>query len=281
MSEEKLSSCAPSLPMPSTIQPEPSRGHVGIGQRELALRMRVAQQEIDCRADAGIGEVAQPAHRRLGSALAAEIGQRDQEMRLPLQACAAPPSASFRRRRRQSAAAAISASIAASRSAIVVSNSRSSTSGRRRAQSRRKSERSKTAARKSRTGPACASNAASRGRPRPAAAAAKSGKVALGLAAVERHERLRRPRPGRRLLPFRCRGSCRHGSPFSGNTIDDNKSGIAGGKIEAAAVELHDRLGEAQAEARARLRAALLQPHETLGGALAVGFVGNARTIVG
>ena len=46
-------------------------------------------------------------------------------------------------------------------------------------------------------------------------------------------------------------------------------------------MELHDRLGEAQAEARTRLRTALLEPHEAFGGALAVGLVGNARTVVG
>ena len=48
-----------------------------------------------------------------------------------------------------------------------------------------------------------------------------------------------------------------------------------------AAVKLHHRLGEAQAEAGARLRAALLQPHETFGDALAVVLVGNARAVVG
>ena len=52
-------------------------------------------------------------------------------------------------------------------------------------------------------------------------------------------------------------------------------------QIKPPAVELHHRLGEAEAEARARLRAALLQPHEALGGALAVVLVGNARPVVG
>ena len=69
--------------------------------------------------------------------------------------------------------------------------------------------------------------------------------------------------------------------PCSGKHHRNDKAGIGGGKVEAAAVELHDRLGEAQAEARTRLRAALLEPHEALGGALAVGFVGNAGAIVG
>ena len=84
------------------------------------------------------------------------------------------------------------------------------------------------------------------------------------------------------LLRFAAAGFAVIYSAFFAETlIDDDKSGIAGGKLEAAAVEFHHRLGEAQAEARARLRAALLQPHEALGGALAVGLVGNARTVVG
>ena len=74
----------------------------------------------------------------------------------------------------------------------------------------------------------------------------------------------------------------RHSSFASGKVIVTTvRSGIVVRKVQPPAVELHHRLGQAEAEARARLRAALLQPHEALGRALAVGRVGNARAVVG
>ena len=57
---------------------------VEIRQFELALAMRVAQQEVDGGARAGIGQVTQPPYRQRRFGLAGKIGQRDQEMRLGL-----------------------------------------------------------------------------------------------------------------------------------------------------------------------------------------------------
>ena len=120
-----------------------------IGQLQLALSMRVEEQEVDCRVDAGVGEdrsAARPSlpHRprrrdrpaRSGNALRASA-VRSAIIRL------ASLTSSAR------GLAAISLSSASSRCSTVRSNRASSISGRRRAQSRRKSERSKTAPRKS------------------------------------------------------------------------------------------------------------------------------------
>ena len=85
MSEEKFSSCAPSLPMPSTIQPEPLAGTSGSGSSSLPWACASRSRKSTRRADACVGKIAQPAHRRFRSAFAAEIGERDQEMRLQLQ----------------------------------------------------------------------------------------------------------------------------------------------------------------------------------------------------
>ena len=169
--------------------------------------------------------------------------------------------------------------IASQRSAIVWSNSASSITGRRRAQSRRKGDRSKMAARKSRTSPAPERSPASRGSLRRAAA---------------RRSRQSRPPPHR---VERRQGEAQlQSSPVSadfgfrpaiypplacGKAMTTAKPGSAWDQVETAAVELHDRLGETQPETGARLRAALLEPHETFRGALPVFFVGNAGAIVG
>ena len=187
--------------------------------------MRVAQQEIDRRADAGIGKIAQPAHGRLRPALAAEIGQRDQEMRLQLQ----------RAQRRHQRGLGNAVGEGGCRDLGIDRREprgnrrveqRSSISGRRRAQSRRKSERSKAAARKSRTGPACESNAARRGRPR------------LGGGCGEARPGRARPRRGRaaraaaasttRLAPcsLRCRCFALMARPCFRKHHRDNKAGI-------------------------------------------------------
>ena len=87
MSEEKLSSRAPSLPMPSTIQPEPSPGRAGSGSFSLPWPCGVAQQEVDggarCRRRRD-RSARRTVVSRLG--LAGQVGQRDQDMRLALQA---------------------------------------------------------------------------------------------------------------------------------------------------------------------------------------------------
>ena len=81
-----MSSCAPSLPMPSTIQPEPSAGAFRIGQLQLAaVDARRAAGSRSRRSRRSIGELAQPADGRLGVGFAGQIGQRDEEMRLQLQ----------------------------------------------------------------------------------------------------------------------------------------------------------------------------------------------------
>ena len=68
-----------------------------VRQLQLALLMRVAQQEIDGRAGAGVGKIAQPAHRRLRIRLAGEVGQARSGNALRASGCAAPSSGRFRR----------------------------------------------------------------------------------------------------------------------------------------------------------------------------------------
>ena len=109
--------------MPRMTQPEPLPGIFRIGQLELALPVRVEQQEVDRRVDAGVGEAAQPLDRRRRIGLAGKIGQRDQEMRFELQPAqrhhqAASLTSSAR------GLAAISSSSASSRCSTVWSNRR-------------------------------------------------------------------------------------------------------------------------------------------------------------
>ena len=157
-------------------------GIVGIGQLELALRMGIAQQEIDGRADAGVGKIAQPAHRRLRHPLR----RRDRPARSGnaprASACAAPPSALLSRDalgeggrgnlgvdRRQ--AARRSSRRTAGR-AFRAAGGRNR-AGNRRGRRRRRGSREPA--------PPAQSSAASRGRPASAAAAKKFGEIALAL----------------------------------------------------------------------------------------------------
>ena len=57
--------------------------------------------------------------------------------------------------------------------------------------------------------------------------------------------------------------------------------GLPGKRSSLPVVKLHDRLGEAEAQARAGLGTAFFQPHEAFGDAGAVGIVGNAMAVVG
>ena len=205
-----------------------------------------------------------------GFRLAGEIGQRDQEMRLALSVGAAPSSGSLSE---TASVAAALGDLGSDRSQPRLDRldrkAHRGSAGARRAVSRRNGDRSNTAARKSWTAPLPARNFASRAspsscgrgqrsRPVPRRARLRSSGTSLaagcqqpaGFDAVSQP-----PSPSSVLLP-------------SGKTHDHGQSRIAGQKIKPAAVELHDRLGEAQAEAGTRLRAALLQPHETLGRAL-------------
>ena len=145
----------------------------------------VAQQEIDCRADARHRRGRSAAAPSSRSGLAAEIGQRDQEMRLRLQRAQRRHQRGFRHLR-SAASRAIAALIAASRLAVVCRTARRALAGRRRAASRRNGERSKTAR----------EEIAPRRRLRRAArqAAASSASAA---AAARSGERRARPRCGR------------------------------------------------------------------------------------
>lgn len=72
-----------------------------------------------------------------------------------------------------------------------------------------------------------------------------------------------------------------HLSAFEiGKVSTTDNPGVRGQQCKGAAVKLHDRLRQAQAEARAGLRSALLEPDETLGGSLAIAVVGDARTVI-
>ena len=190
--------------------------------------MRVAQQEIHRRADAGIGKVAQPAHGRLG----ARSRRRDRPARSgnapPISACAARAISAVSETPSAKAAAATSALIAASRSAIVVSNSGRAVpagGGRSRAGNRKDRRR-----RPGNRAPAPASTAA-----RPAAAGrvsaatpAISARSRSAARAVERQRAAAAPsEPGWSFRPRRLpRLSPSWLDLASGNTIDDGKAGI-------------------------------------------------------
>ena len=60
-------------------------GPVAVGQRELALVVRLAQQEVDRRTHGRVGQRAQEAHARRGIGRPREVGERDQHMRFRLQ----------------------------------------------------------------------------------------------------------------------------------------------------------------------------------------------------
>ena len=57
-----------------------------VDKLQLALAIGIDEQEVDGGANAGVGKVAQPAHRQFRLRLAGQFGQRDQEMRLELEA---------------------------------------------------------------------------------------------------------------------------------------------------------------------------------------------------
>ena len=66
--------------------------------------------------------------------------------------------------------------------------------------------------------------------------------------------------------------------PFaSGKVIITARPGIGLLQVEPAAVKGHHRLGQAETQTGAGLRSALLEPHEALGGPLAVGFPRECR----
>ena len=220
------------------------------------------------------------------SAHAGQVGQRDQDMRLELQAPQAPSSRRSRSRLRRARRRRCPTGCASSRSATVLSKSASSISGRRRTQSRRKGDRSKTAARKSRCLPCRISRAASLGSSASAADVGDRRRVSSAAAsAVERRQRHRSGLQAQvRPAGLRCRSAVSFViRPWLRRKRHDRRSARDSRRQEfkPATMKLHDRLGKAEAKTGARLRAAFLEPDEALGGAIAVDLVGNARAVVG